>query len=346
MRAHSETLSGWRDRPGPRPFIGGSDISAVLGTHPYRTNVDLWAELTGRTPPFQGNRRTRAGQLMEPVIRQLVIEQHRAGWEFEGGKDLTWEHPDHPFIGATPDDRIIRGHISGTARTAEFKNVGFRVAEQWQDGAPRHNIEQGLWNARILGDTGCAVIGLVDGADIHIYEFDVDPVREYVDWMIEEAVEFWTTYVQTDTPPPIRFSKADPIASLASIHSPDPDLPPVDLEGDAAQALAGIATLEANVDEARSRLGDAERQLTGAKATIAQAMGRHTKAAIGGTVVATWKTTRRFDPDLVPADIRPYYSKPVIDGASLKRHDRDLYEACRRPNGRTFRLTKQPTTQE
>lgn len=32
-------------------YIGGSDASAVIGMNPYKTNVDLWLEKTGKTVP-------------------------------------------------------------------------------------------------------------------------------------------------------------------------------------------------------------------------------------------------------------------------------------------------------
>ena len=31
--------------------IGGSDVASILGLNPYKTNVELWREKTGRTKP-------------------------------------------------------------------------------------------------------------------------------------------------------------------------------------------------------------------------------------------------------------------------------------------------------
>ena len=36
-------------------YIGGSDAASVVGLNPFSSPYALWAEKTGKTPPFEGN---------------------------------------------------------------------------------------------------------------------------------------------------------------------------------------------------------------------------------------------------------------------------------------------------
>lgn len=44
-----DSREAWLERRGKS--IGGSDASAIVGMNPYKTNVDLWMEKTGRVQP-------------------------------------------------------------------------------------------------------------------------------------------------------------------------------------------------------------------------------------------------------------------------------------------------------
>ena len=55
--------------------IGGSDAGTILGVNPYKGQLELWLEKTGRTPDtFTGNEATRLGQAFERPIAELYAE--------------------------------------------------------------------------------------------------------------------------------------------------------------------------------------------------------------------------------------------------------------------------------
>ena len=54
-------------------FIGGSDAACVIGCNPWKSNVDLWEEKTGRVQPddISDKPYVQFGIAAEPVIREL-----------------------------------------------------------------------------------------------------------------------------------------------------------------------------------------------------------------------------------------------------------------------------------
>lgn len=54
-------------------FIGGSDAAAILGLNPWKTNVDLWEEKTGRkeAADISDNEAVKFGSQSEPYLREL-----------------------------------------------------------------------------------------------------------------------------------------------------------------------------------------------------------------------------------------------------------------------------------
>ena len=59
-------------------YIGGSDASAVMGLNPYKTNIELWEEKTGRRDPedISGKTYVQYGNMAEPLLRALFALDH------------------------------------------------------------------------------------------------------------------------------------------------------------------------------------------------------------------------------------------------------------------------------
>lgn len=54
-------------------YIGGSDAAAILGLNPWKTNVDLWEEKTGRKEKedISDKEAVKFGSMAEPYLREL-----------------------------------------------------------------------------------------------------------------------------------------------------------------------------------------------------------------------------------------------------------------------------------
>lgn len=84
--------------------IGGSDAACVVGLNPWKTNVDLWEEKTGRktAPDIGDNPAVKYGQNAESALRELFALDYP---EYNVGyiKNNMWTNPEYPFAHASLD---------------------------------------------------------------------------------------------------------------------------------------------------------------------------------------------------------------------------------------------------
>lgn len=73
--SYFETTDEWLKA---RKAIGGSDAAALVGLNPYKTNIDLWREKTGRAaaPDISNEDYVKFGHDAEPHIRALFALEH------------------------------------------------------------------------------------------------------------------------------------------------------------------------------------------------------------------------------------------------------------------------------
>jgi hypothetical protein len=68
-------------------YIGGSDVSAIMGLSPFKTRYQLLCEKAGLwTDDFQGNAYTEFGNIMERKIRDYINSTMPFNAQFEEGK--------------------------------------------------------------------------------------------------------------------------------------------------------------------------------------------------------------------------------------------------------------------
>lgn len=174
--------------------IGSSDVSAVVGVHPWKTPCDVWC--TKRTPsrgplvePEESDRTEVGDELEEAVCRMYA---RRMGVKLR--RSSTHVHKTHPWMMATPD-RLVVGQRGGV----EAKVVGVNMAQFWRDGLPDFVRTQAQWQLMVLDYEWWDVAALI-GTERHIIRVHRD---EDVERGLFDIVEsFWRDYVLGDTPPP------------------------------------------------------------------------------------------------------------------------------------------------
>lgn len=174
--------------------IGASEVGSVIGVNPYQTPYQLWQAKTGRIPHFEGNKFTRAGHMLEPVIVQYFEEE--SGIKVNEGEEgnVTVFHPNHEYIFCTPDRTYER---EGRRGALECKSTQKRIMDisselSWQ--------AQNQYQIGILGYQEGAIAWLERGLDFYL-EFN-EFNREFFDAVVNEIGEFWHKYVLSDIPPP------------------------------------------------------------------------------------------------------------------------------------------------
>ena len=85
-------------------YIGGSDASAIVGMNPYKNNVELWQEKTGRrvAEDISGKDVVKYGHDAEPYLRELFALDFP---EYELGyvENNIWMNSKYPFGHASLD---------------------------------------------------------------------------------------------------------------------------------------------------------------------------------------------------------------------------------------------------
>lgn len=165
-------------------FIGGSDVSCILGLNPYKTNVQLFREKKGLVEPddLSDNPLVQYGTNAEEHIRAL-FSLDRSDLKVEYIKDNSWRNTDYPFAAASLDGWTTDSE--GRKGILEIKTASITNAQQsnkWKDQIPDNYFCQVLF---YLGVTGWDYVDL--RANLK-YEFSDEPVKIWTkDYHIERS---------------------------------------------------------------------------------------------------------------------------------------------------------------
>ena len=186
--------------------IGGTDIAAIMGVHPYRTAHDVFLEKTGRSVPVPMNEPMYWGIHLEVKVADRYQKEHP---DIEVVRDLgVIPHPEHPWWLGSPDasayknGETVWGIEVKTASSFRKKSFG----EPGTDQIPKEYILQCMWYMPVLGVNEMHVPVLFGGQEYQEYMVKKD--NDLLDMMFESAREFWMDNVQKDVPPPMDGSEA------------------------------------------------------------------------------------------------------------------------------------------
>lgn len=191
--------------------IGGSDASAVVGMNPYKTNIELFEEKTGRRLPEDISEKPYViyGKQAEGYIRELFrldypeyqVEHH----EFRILQSLSY-----PFMQASLDGELT--DHDGRRGILEIKTTNILQSmqyEKWKDRIPDNYYIQVLHYLLVTGYEFVVLRAhLVSewGRDkrttVKHYFIDREEVREDLDMLLKEEKKFWE-YVESGRKPPL-----------------------------------------------------------------------------------------------------------------------------------------------
>lgn len=197
--------------------ITATDIAAIVGVHPYRSAVDVWSEKRGTAPPFEGNDRTKWGQILEPVIRKDYEERHGVRVELRG----TMTSRDKAWMMATPDGLVFQPAAVEADRGLEIKchtvYLSHLYGEPGTDEVPPYELCQCTWGMAITGLPRWDLVPFIDG---QTNDYVIDRDDDLIEVLIERAERFRVDNVLGGEPPPPDGSKAY-TEWLAAVHKAD-----------------------------------------------------------------------------------------------------------------------------
>ncbi len=181
--------------------IGASDASAVVGMNPYKTNVALWEEKTGRREPEDISEKpyVKYGIEAEAPLRKLFALDFPKYKVTYKPYDVIY-HPDYSFIFATLDGRL-REKETGRKGIYEGKTTEILRSmqyENWKDKLPDNYYIQVLhqllatgWQFVVLK----AQLKTDYGGDIRLnsrhYHIERSEVEEDIKYLLGKEIEFW-----------------------------------------------------------------------------------------------------------------------------------------------------------
>lgn len=179
--------------------IGASEMAAALGLSSFMSRMDLWKLKTGKAvqTDLADNERVQYGTEAEQYLRELFSLKHKDEYKVEYHPFRIYTGINHMF--ATLDGELTR--LSDNAKGIwECKTTAvqsMRQLELWNDRVPDHYYVQILSQLSVTGYQFAilnAEIGLPDGTySLREYYFDRDSAQEDIEYVEEQAKEFWQT---------------------------------------------------------------------------------------------------------------------------------------------------------
>ena len=183
-----------------RNGIGSSDASAAVGLNPYKSQLALWMEKTGRDDlfaPIDVNDESTPvywGTLLEPIVAASYVK--RTGNRVRK-VNAVLQHPDHPWMLANLDREVVG---VPEVQILECKTAGVQGARLWKDGIPEYIVLQVQHQLAVTGKRAADVAVLIGGQELQIHRIKRDDLL--IERLIQLEEVFWG-YVQSDVAPPV-----------------------------------------------------------------------------------------------------------------------------------------------
>ncbi|MFV3372484.1 YqaJ viral recombinase family protein [Pseudomonas sp. NY15435] len=263
--------------------IGSSDAAAAVGLNPYKSQLELWLEKTGRDSSLP---RSDADDEESPTywgnILESIVARHYT--QRTGNRvrriNAVLQHPDTKLDWMLANiDREVTGVED--VQILECKTAGINGARLWKEGVPVYVQLQVMHQLAVTGKQAADVAVLLGGQQLEIHRIERDD--ELIHWLIELEKEFWG-YVQHDTPPPADGSDSAERA-LRCLYPQDQGRT-LDFSKDAALSAAfdELKSVRATLDRQSKREAELKQQLQ-------QAMGDASRAVFANGMVS-WRKAK------------------------------------------------------
>lgn len=191
-------------------YIGGSDAACIVGENPWKTNVALWEEKTGRREPedISDNPAVKYGTMAEEHLRELFkLDYPQMAVEYV--ENNLWTNDFKPWAHASLDGWMT--DEAGRFGILEIKTTTVQNASQkakWQEGIPQNYYCQVLHYLMVTGADFAILKAkirweLPDAepfAQIKHYRIERAEVEADLQFLENSEKEF-TEHIKNNTPP-------------------------------------------------------------------------------------------------------------------------------------------------
>ena len=263
--------------------IGSSDAAAAVGLNPYKSQLELWLEKTGRDTslpkldPQDEDSPAYWGNILEPIVATHYTK--RSGHRVRR-VNAVLQHPDPKLAWMLANiDREVIG--APEVQILECKTAGINGARLWKEGVPEYVQLQVMHQLAVTGKQAADVAVLLGGQHLEVHRIERD--ESMIARLIDLERLFWD-YVVSDTPPP-----ADGTASAdAALRCLYPE--------DNGQTLdfsqhTELASTYLELRAVRQRIAQQETREAQLKQVLQQAMGEATRAEFAEGYIS-WKKSK------------------------------------------------------
>jgi len=293
--------------------IGSSDAAAAVGLNPYKSQLELWMEKTGRllhAAQSDGHATADTGESSSvtdddnsplfwgTVLEPIVAEHYAKRTGFKVRRvNAVLQHPTHAWMLANLDREVVG---SDEVQVLECKTAGINGAKLWKNGVPEYVQLQVMHQLAVTGQQAADVAVLVGGHELRIFRLERD--EALIERLIQLEAAFWR-HVTEDTPPPADASDSADRALRALFPEDDHEVLDFTEQPELSEVFEQLLVV-------RSVLEDAKRDEAQLKHQLQQAMGTASEAQFSQGRI-TWKKS---------TDSR------VVDLARLKKDEPELVQ--------------------
>ena len=199
-----------------RAGIGGSDISAILGLNPYKSQYSLWLDKTGRAPDEDRDADALERMYWGSTLEDVVAKHYATSRSVRVQRiNEMLRHPSCEIAVANVDRAIVAdgsrarwdekaGRVAGATGLLEVKTAhalamsGAQWGEPGTDEVPQSYWLQCQWYMGISGLDRADVAVLFGGQKFAVYTIAADPIFND---LLESARDWWQRHVVGDIPP-------------------------------------------------------------------------------------------------------------------------------------------------
>lgn len=284
-----------------RQGIGGSDIAAIAGVHPWRSALSVYLEKTGEFE-VEENEAMRWGTILEPVVAQEFARRYPDCQVRRVNAVL--QHPEIPYFLANIDREVRkRGSQSGIL---EIKTSSAWMGGRWHNEIPDWVMAQVQWYMGITGYTWAAIAVLIGGNDYR--EFEVSRDDEVIELLQQVGKKFWEEHITPGVPPPAEAADLDVLKQLhPESNGQEISLPPTAYD------------LFDEYDQAQLAYSEAKKRLSTVEAKLKALLGDNESGVLGARKVR-WPTitTQRLDTKRLQKE-RPDIYEEFVKETSYRR---------------------------
>lgn len=192
-------------------YIGGSDAAAIIGKNPWKTNIELWEEKTGRRVPedISDKPYVKYGNQAEPSLRRLFaldFPEYKVGYKANN----SYSNDKYPWARASLDGTLVEKE-TGRKGILEIKTTNILQSmqkEKWKDRIPDNYYCQLLWYLEVTEwDFAILKAQLKSEFEGNIYlqtkhyKIERTEVETDIEFLFREAEKFWQYIIKNKEPP-------------------------------------------------------------------------------------------------------------------------------------------------